>query len=193
MRTPSLIASCAAAVLALAVPGAAQPPRDPAGEFVDGVRTYVSLHRALEQTTPAQSIFTDPVAERSAVDALAHAIRAARPNAREGDIFSPRIREDFRRRINRALRAAGLEPRTLVDEMIEDTEEGAFPVEVNGPFPWLAGNVMLPCVLSALPTLPTELEYRFVGTDLVLVDIHPNLVVDVLRDVLPATTRTRRD
>ena len=193
MRTPSLIAACAAAVLALAVPGAAQTPTDPAGEFLEGVRTYVALHRALEQTVPPQSVFSDPVLGRMAVDPLAQALRAARPNAREGDIFSPRIREDFRRRISRALRAAGLEPRTLVEEMIEDTEGGAFPVAVNGPFPWLAGNMMLPCVLSALPTLPTELEYRLVGTDLVLVDIHPSLVVDVLRDVLPATTRTRRD
>jgi hypothetical protein len=34
--------------------------------------------------------------------------------------------------------------------------------------------------------LPAELEYRFVGRDLVLVDSHAGLVVDVLPDALPA-------
>jgi hypothetical protein len=40
-------------------------------------------------------------------------------------------------------------------------------------------------VIAALPELPPELQYRFVGADLVLVDIGAGLVVDVLRGALP--------
>jgi hypothetical protein len=39
--------------------------------------------------------------------------------------------------------------------------------------------------LDVLPELPEELEYRFAGRDLVLIDIHAELVVDVLRRALP--------
>jgi hypothetical protein len=35
-----------------------------------------------------------------------------------------------------------------------------------------------------LPGLPVELEYRLHGTDLVLLDVEANLVVDILRDAL---------
>jgi hypothetical protein len=35
------------------------------------------------------------------------------------------------------------------------------------------------------PALPPELAYRFVGRDLVLVDVHANLVVDILDLALP--------
>ncbi len=43
---------------------------------------------------------------------------------------------------------------------------------------------MWPCVLDALPRLPHELQYRFVGRDLVLVDTHADLVVDILRNAV---------
>jgi hypothetical protein len=40
-------------------------------------------------------------------------------------------------------------------------------------------------MLAGLPELPGELEYRFLGRDLLLVDVLANLVVDVLHDALP--------
>jgi hypothetical protein len=42
-----------------------------------------------------------------------------------------------------------------------------------------------PALLAVLPALPEELEYRFIGRDLVLVDVHADLIVDVLKDALP--------
>jgi hypothetical protein len=41
-------------------------------------------------------------------------------------------------------------------------------------------------LLAAFPPLPPELEYRFAHHDLVLWDMHVDLVVDVLRDAVPA-------
>jgi hypothetical protein len=44
---------------------------------------------------------------------------------------------------------------------------------------------MWPSVLLALSELPPELEYRFLGRHLVIIDGLANLVVDVLFDALP--------
>ena len=41
-------------------------------------------------------------------------------------------------------------------------------------------------VLCQLPSLPTELEYRFVNRDIVLWDVHADLVVDIIPNALPA-------
>jgi len=35
-----------------------------------------------------------------------------------------------------------------------------------------------------LPALPPELQYRMVGRDLVLVDVHASLIVDILPQAL---------
>jgi hypothetical protein len=69
--------------------------------------------------------------------------------------------------------------------MEADDEGGWPPLTVNGAFPWLAGNAMWPFMIETLPALPAELEYRFVGRDLVLLDVRAELVVDILPAALP--------
>ena len=44
---------------------------------------------------------------------------------------------------------------------------------------------MPPEVLGALPALPVELEYRFVGDALILLDTHAHIVIDLVPDALP--------
>jgi hypothetical protein len=46
---------------------------------------------------------------------------------------------------------------------------------------------MLSCVLNVLPALPPELQYRFLFRDLALIDVHANLIVDILPEALAAT------
>ena len=48
------------------------------------------------------------------------------------------------------------------------------------------------CIATALPALPDELAYRSAGTVLLLVDVHADLVVDVLPALL-AGSEIRRD
>jgi len=40
-------------------------------------------------------------------------------------------------------------------------------------------------LLEALPPLPVELQYRFIGRDLLLVDVEADLVIDILPNALP--------
>jgi hypothetical protein len=48
---------------------------------------------------------------------------------------------------------------------------------------------MPPSLLLNLPELPKELEYRFVGRELVLRDSAANLIVDVLPDIRTPETK----
>ena len=60
-------------------------------------------------------------------------------------------------------------------------------VTVNGRYP---DNVPLttmpPDVLKNLPPLPEDIEYRFVGRSLILLDVRAHLVVDFAPRVLPS-------
>ena len=42
-----------------------------------------------------------------------------------------------------------------------------------------------PQVLEGLPKLPEELEYRFVGERLILLDPHAHIIVDYMERVFP--------
>ena len=52
---------------------------------------------------------------------------------------------------------------------------------VNSTYPISAPfSTVPPSVLMALPPLPKELEFRFVGRNLILRDTKANMIVDVL-------------
>ena len=61
-------------------------------------------------------------------------------------------------------------------------------VDVNTVYPTTIPLLTFPAaLLQKLPDLPPELEYRIVGRHLILRDVKANLIVDVLRDVMPTT------
>lgn len=150
--------------------------------FDRSVRDYMALHRRLARRTPPLQVTSDPEELLNAVDQLGEAIRLERHGARTGDVFTPAVARLFLGRIHRALWVHGVTE--LAAELEEDNEPSAPRPVVNGRFPWASGNAMWPSVLAVLPGLPAELEYRFVGADLVLVDIRANLVVDILEGAL---------
>lgn len=94
----------------------------------------------------------------------------------------------LRRRILEVLRERRIEPSALLAAAAEDEETFAPRPVVNERYSWSWPSFAPPPVLAALPVLPVELQYRFVGRDLVLVDIEANLVVDVLPDALPISS-----
>jgi hypothetical protein len=168
---------------------------NPMRQFESRVAAYVALHRSVEQSVPTPRVFTDSAEAEKMFRALTRAIQAKRAPVNEGEIFVAEAAPEFRRRIGNALLAANADLRHLFAEMRDTTLPSARPPVVNETFSWALGSLMPPQVLMVLPTLPDELEYRFVGRDLVLIDLHANLVVDVLREALPEDTRrdTTRD
>ena len=114
---------------------------------------------------------------------LASAIRAARRDAKEGDIFTPDVADLFRSRL------AEVMPVRDVAAMVGAFGDESWPVDapvVNEPFREDASQAVPALMLQALPPLPGGIEYRIVGTDLVLWDVHADIVIDVLPDAFRA-------
>jgi hypothetical protein len=156
-------------------------------QFNEGVAGYVALRTRVAASVPRLEVRPDAARIFEQVDVLAGSIRAARSLAQLGDLFTRDVRLVLRIDIRDALDAAHIDVTDLIEELEADVSPGIelLPVEVNGPFPWAFGAAVPPGLLDRLPALPVEVQYRFIGRNLVLVDVDANLVVDILPDALP--------
>ena len=179
--TVSMICIAAAAV------AAQQPPDASLQPFNRRIADYVALRRHVEMQAAPPRVSATPSDIEAAADALAVAIRAARPDARAGDIFAADAADLFRRRIDAALREHGLNAADLVMDIASEAPRARADLTINGRFDWAFGALMPGCVIDALPALPVELQYRFVDGDLVLLDVDAGLIVDVLPRALSTT------
>lgn len=164
-----------------------QPATDPIRHtFLQRVDEYVALHRRLEGPLPPEVVTADPEALLAPRRALAAAICKARADARQGDIFSPAMARQFRIVVAGALLEGGIEDMLA---SVEDENAVKIPARVNADYPAGASiSLMPPCLLEALPPLPPELEYRFLGRDLIMWDVHAGLIVDFVPRAIPQTT-----
>ena len=151
--------------------------------FDQATHEYVALHRQAERGLPPLQISPDGPTIHQAVEARAAAIRRARADATVGDILTADLRPIFRSRIRHAFDIRGQTAADVLAQLREEGEEWQ-PAVVNSRFSWRSAVPTPPCVLAVLPVLPEELQYRFVGPDLVLVDSDANLIVDVLPNAL---------
>jgi hypothetical protein len=148
------------------------------------VANYVALRKKISEEIPPIQVTPKASEINAASDALARAVERARPNARPGSFFTPEIAGAFRRTLELALRKTD---RAAVLALINEEPGALKRPTVHQRFP--AGDILAttPAVLlQSLPTLPKELEYRFVGRVLILRDIDAALVLDYLSPALPA-------
>ena len=151
--------------------------------FEARIGAYGALHRRLEgpmpSPNPSQSLRSLMISRAF----LRSAIKTARPNARQGDIFTPAVEQLFRRLIKEALegRDRGDFVRDFNDEHLTVHD---FHPRVYDPYPDWATHEMPAILLQRLPSLPEDVEYRLLDHDLVLWDIHADLIVDVLPDAI---------
>jgi hypothetical protein len=151
--------------------------------FHQRVGEYVEIHRMAAAGLGAPTLCADPEELSRQSETLAAAIRDQRPLADEGDIFTAAVASAFRVAIAKAVRTSAFTPAAPA----EDDEESN--LAVHGPIRAGTWDYSWVAIFRALPDLPAELEYQFVGRHLVLVDVRANLVVDVLRYAVPAARR----
>jgi len=150
------------------------------------VDAYVALRGKVTQALPPLEISPDAENFLMASEAAAAAIRAARPSAAEGDIINAEAAALLQRRVRATLAQRGCSVDAILAAQRDDDRLPLPPRPVvHDQFDWGWGSFMPSCVLSVLPLLPDELQFRFVQRDLVLVDVGADLVVDVLPDALP--------
>jgi hypothetical protein len=155
------------ALCAAAVPTAQESFEDARAilEFQRAADSYAFMHRVVERKLAAE-------------DELVTGLRAARPNARPGSFFTPAAQTAFRNRLAKLLR----NPDCAADlEKLAQRGAGA-TLQVQDQFPPDLDDATGTCVARGLPHLPDELQYAVLGHDLLLIDRHARIVLDVLAD-----------
>lgn len=191
---PALLASVVAFLLIVLMTAAVHAQsREPAiqaiNTFENATHDYVLMHRRLEQQIGSIE-FGTPVPEiNRIIHELAAAIRAERADAKQGDFFTPSLGRVLRTRINDALLEHGYTPGEVrTAGRVDGVDYERVRLQVNDTFPWVLAVAMFPCVIEVLPPLPPELQYRIVGNDLVLIDVHAILILDILPHALSDLT-----
>ena len=154
--------------------------------FNEQVAAYLRLQDGVRRQLALQRLFADPEDLFSAMRSMQAGIRAARPDARPGSIFTPAMGTLIRARLQQRLVVCNYAVEDVLAFLNEERMPGAPEPRVNGPFPWTVGSAMWPTLLAVLPPLPPQLQYRFFDRDLVMIDIDADVVIDVLKDALPA-------
>jgi hypothetical protein len=151
-------------------------------EFQHRIAAYLKTHNEAEGKVPNLKSTDDPQKISDREKALAQTIMTLRAGAKPGEIFAPEyqpyfikiVQDDFAKRSARDRKA-------LVSELPANMK-----LDVNTVYPTTIPLATFPAaLLRKLPDLPPELEYRIVGRSLLLRDVKANLIVDILRDVVP--------
>jgi len=169
---------------------AAQTPRPPASEkqlleqFSSKARKYIDTEHSLaaDKMKPTADVAKLEQQRRQ----LRDAVQQSRPNARQGDLFTPETAKVFRRLLGNLLNGP---EGAKIKTSLSHAEPGApAQFKVNGEFPNSNGQPIQsvpPTLLKVLPQLPKGLEYCIAGNTLALRDASANMVVDFLPDALP--------
>jgi hypothetical protein len=167
--------------------GAGQPPNSIAAT-ISGFEKRVDVYLTLQKTVVAKVGPLDPtkspkeIADRES--ALAEAMRAARKDARQGDILTPDVGKLFRGIIRTEF--AHRSRLALKNREEAQDELPAFTPTANQIYPTTYPLATFPpALLKELPELPAPLEYRLVRQFLILRDREANLIVDVLPNAAP--------
>jgi hypothetical protein len=187
--TAAAVFFVAALAAATAFAQSPMPPTPAVQAFESATRDYVQMHRRLESQIGVIHLNITVAELNRIIQELAVAIRAERPDATQGDFFTPALAPELRSRIAHALAMNGFTAADVrASEQRDAIDAGAVVLRVNGTFPWVLGTAVFPCVIAALPPLSPELQYRFVGDALVLIDVHASLIVDLLPHALVEMT-----
>jgi hypothetical protein len=140
-------------------------------EFNRRVQDYDALRSRLEVGLPPLVVTRDADEIESFEHRLADRLRHAR-GKRRGQLFTPTMEGQLKRML-----AARADAATIA-ALMEDGP-GEFDVDVNDTYSKrYALATMPPNLLLALPDLPKDLEYRFVGRHLILRDARANMIID---------------
>ena len=196
MKTISVVTRCVTGLILLTVSGAPAVAETPRPRQVkqgteaalhtleERLEAYTALRSRLEAPLPPLKPTTDMGAVYARKAKLASAIKAARHDARRGDIFTPPVAVHLRRVILDALDGVDVEA-LLLDLYDEHDTPGTFRPHVQDDYPTWATHAMPAILLLRLPPLADDIEYRLIGYDLILLDLRAGLIIDVLPGAIP--------
>jgi len=158
-------------------------------DFQKRVDAYMAIQKAAAKDSLSIKETNNPAEIKAAQQALGAKIRAARADAKPGDVLTPEIRNKFRRLMYPVVQGtAGRETKEELEEDVHEKDEGIpkkVTLKVNANYP--EGNPLPTTpsnVLMSLPKLPEQLEYRIVDKNLILRDVQANIIVDFIPNAI---------
>jgi len=149
----------------------------------DRLKVYVEQHKKVEDELPKRPTDATPEQIDKHQRAFEERIRAARKGAKQGDIFTPQAEAVIKRLLASVF--AGPDGKQLLASILDENPAG-MKLTVNMRYPdSVPVSTMPPEVLQTLPKLSEDMEYRFIGRHLILLDTHSHVVADFIPDAIP--------
>jgi hypothetical protein len=147
------------------------------------LKDYVDLHNRLEGGLPKLPDSATPEQIDKNQRRLEQLIRDARSGAKQGDLFTPEATPVIKRLLASVF--GGAEGKQLKASIMDENPVDV-AVTVNGRYPdTVPVSTVPPQVLQTLPKLSEDMEYRFIGDRIVLLDVHAHVIADFIDDALP--------
>jgi hypothetical protein len=149
-------------------------------EFNRRINEYMALQENLAHTLKKLPKQATPLQIDANQRALLALVAKGRADAKQGDIFVPDMQTYIRALVRSVI--AGPDGGKIKSSLMDENPMGV-KIAVNTRYPdTIPLSTMPPDMLAALPKLPEDLEYRFVGNRLVLLDSRAHLIVDFVEN-----------
>ena len=183
----TLLALVLAAVPAARLTARQAPPVNPdaktIADFQARLKTYLEMHDKLESTLPKLPDKATPQEMDKHQRLFGPLIQKARGGSKQGELFTPDMQAFIRQITRKAF--SGRDGKQMISSIMDENPVG-LKISINGRYPdEVPLSTMPPDLLAALPKLPPEFEFRFVGDRFILLDKHAHLIVDWVENVLP--------
>jgi hypothetical protein len=168
---------------AAAPDGKVNPDAEALAAFRSRLEKYVALRQQLASKLKPLSPTPSAADLTARQESLAAALSDVRKGARQGDIIPPRVAELIRRTV---VADFNHRPAAARRAVFEEVPERIRPA-VNKTLPDEAALATVPpLLLNNLPRLPDNLQYRFIGRDVILLDGDTRLMIDYISNVFPS-------
>jgi hypothetical protein len=149
----------------------------------DRLKDYIQLHKKLEDGLPKLPDSATPEQIDKNQRMLEEKVRQARKTAKQGDLFTAEAQPVIKRLL--ATVFGGPEGKQLMASILDESPTG-MKLTVNGRYPdTVPVSSVPPQVLQTLPRLSEDMEYRFIGRHLILLDTHAHVIADFIPDAMP--------
>jgi hypothetical protein len=161
---------------------AANPQATALAEFQRRLQGYLDLRAKLAGKLKPLSPTANAAELAARQDTLAAALREARMGAKPGDLIPTRVADQIRTTVAEDFRHRNPDTKRAV---FTEIPEGVQPV-INKTVPDSATLATVPpLLLNSLPRLPDNIQYRFMGRHVILMDGDTRNIVDYILNVLP--------
>jgi hypothetical protein len=149
----------------------------------DRLKGYVDIHKKVEDELPKLPKDASPEQIDKYQREFERRLRAARASAKQGDIFGQEAQPVIKRLLASVF--DGPDGKQLLASILDENPAG-MKLTVNMRYPdSVPVSTMPPQVLQTLPKLSEDMEYRFIGRHLILLDSHSHVVADFIPDAIP--------